>query len=74
MLNYFIMPRTCEACGKGIMRGNKVSHSKHRTKRIFKPNLQTVRLMVDGKKCKMKVCTKCLKTLKKNQKPLVAKD
>lgn len=61
------MARVCEVCGKGIMRGHKVSHAKQRTKKIFKPNLQTVRVVVDGRKRKMKVCTKCLRTLKKSQ-------
>lgn len=61
------MARVCEVCGKGIQRGHKVSHSKQRTKRIFKPNLQIVRVVIGGKRRKMRVCTRCLRTLKKKQ-------
>ncbi len=52
----------CDICGKGTTTGNSVSHSNRRTKRTWKPNLQTVRVLDDsGMKKKIKVCTKCLK-------------
>jgi large subunit ribosomal protein L28 len=35
------MSRVCELTGKRAIVGNKVSHSNHRTKRRFLPNLQT---------------------------------
>lgn len=53
--------RICQNCGKGIMRGHKVSHSKQRTKKIYKPNLHWTKIM--GKR--MLLCTKCIKRLKK---------
>lgn len=33
------MARICQITGKRAMRGNNVSHSKRRTKRMFLPNL-----------------------------------
>jgi large subunit ribosomal protein L28 len=33
------MSRVCQITGKSVMVGNKVSHSKRRTKRRFYPNL-----------------------------------
>ncbi len=55
----------CEICGKGPRVGHNVSRSKHATKRQFKPNIQRVRLMVDGKQRRMYVCTRCLRTMNK---------
>jgi len=59
------MSKVCQNCGKGIMRGHNVSHSKQRTKKIYKPNLQSVKIMVGDKRKKMLLCTKCIKKLKK---------
>ena len=55
----------CDNCGKGVQYGHNVSHAKNRTKRVFKPNLKKVTLVVGGKKQKMTLCTKCVKKLKK---------
>ena len=41
-----------------------VSHSMRHSKRLFKPNLQMVSILVKGKKKKEYVCTKCLKANK----------
>jgi len=38
-----------------------VSHSMQHTKRQWLPNLQKVTILVEGKKKKEYVCTKCLK-------------
>jgi large subunit ribosomal protein L28 len=45
--------------------GHNVSHSKRRTKRTWKPNLQTKTLMVEGKKVKVKISTDAIRSLKK---------
>ena len=42
------MARICAVCGKGPITGNNVSHANNRTKRRWYPNLQTVRILVDG--------------------------
>ena len=56
------MSKVCEICGKKPMVGNNVSHAHNVTKRRFNPNLQNVRALMDGKKKKMVVCTKCIKS------------
>ena len=50
----------CFSCEKGVSFGNNVSHANNRTRRVWKPNLQVVRTLVDGKVVKVKVCTRCL--------------
>jgi large subunit ribosomal protein L28 len=39
------MSRRCELTGKAVQFGNKVSHSNHRTRRRFLPNLVDVTLL-----------------------------
>jgi len=55
----------CDLCGKGLQFGNSVSHSKHASKRRWKPNIQKTVIMVNGKPKRIKVCTRCLRTLNK---------
>ncbi len=38
------MSRRCELTGKGTLVGHHVSHANNKTKRIYRPNLQTVSL------------------------------
>ena len=57
----------CEICGKGITSGMRVSHSHIRTKRTWKPNLQTVRAIVDGTPKRVTACTRCLRSGKVNR-------
>jgi large subunit ribosomal protein L28 len=59
----------CFTCGKGVSFGNNVSHANNRTRRVWKPNLQVVRVVVDGKITKVKVCTKCLSAGKVKRAP-----
>jgi large subunit ribosomal protein L28 len=52
----------CDVCGKGPGFGMSVSHSHRRTRRRFKPNIQSVRAMVGrGTRKRLNVCTSCLK-------------
>jgi len=51
----------CYVCSKGPSTGNSVSNSMRATKRTWKPNLQRVRALVDGKPKRIHVCTSCLK-------------
>ncbi len=55
----------CEISGKGKMYGHNVSFSQHKTRKVFKPNIQKKTLIVDGKKIKVNVATSTLRTLKK---------
>ncbi len=52
----------CDVCGKGPMTGNLVSHSNIKTKRVTKPNIQRVKVVVDGTPKRMRVCTRCLRS------------
>jgi large subunit ribosomal protein L28 len=59
----------CFSCGKGVAFGNNVSHANNKTRRVWKPNLQVVRVVIDGKITKVKVCTKCLSAGKVKRAP-----
>lgn len=48
--------------GKKTTFGNKRSHSLNSTCRAWKPNLQKVRILVDGKPKRVWVSTKALKS------------
>lgn len=55
----------CEICDKSVNYGNKLSitrsHISKRATRTFRPNLRTVKAMVNGQPKKIKVCAKCLR-------------
>ncbi len=51
----------CAICGKTTIFVNKVSHSHRVTSKKQRANLQRVRAIVNGKKKRIWVCTKCLK-------------
>ena len=55
----------CEITGKGKQFGNNVSFSLRRTSKVWKPNLQTKTVVMDGKKVKIKVSAAGIRTLKK---------
>jgi large subunit ribosomal protein L28 len=59
----------CYVCNKGVAFGNNVSHANNKTRRVWKPNLQVVRTLVDGKITKVKVCTGCLSAGKVKRAP-----
>lgn len=56
----------CELTGKGKQFGHNVPFSQKKTKKVWKPNLQSKTVVVDGKKVKMKLSTQAIRTLKKN--------
>lgn len=58
------MSKVCAVTGKGPLTGNKRSHSLRATKRKWNVNLQTVRVVVDGKPKKVRMSARALKTLK----------
>ena len=55
----------CELTGKGKQYGNNVSFSQRHTKKVWKPNLQTKTLTINGEKVTVKISTQALRTLKK---------
>ncbi|MDO8497045.1 MAG: L28 family ribosomal protein [bacterium] len=67
----------CYHCGKGILFGR--SHTHHRgvaggrwkkrapkTQRIFEPNLQKIEIIEGKGTVRVRLCTKCLKRVKKD--------
>ncbi len=56
------MARRCEICGKIPLAGSNISHAHNVTKRRWMPNLQRVRVTVDGRTKKIDVCTTCLRS------------
>ena len=50
----------CYSCDRGVAFGNNVSHANNKTRRTWKPNLQVVRVVIDGKIQRVKVCARCL--------------
>ena len=55
----------CELTGKGKMYGHNVSFSQHKTRKVFKPNIQKRTLEVNGKKIRVNISASALRTLKK---------
>lgn len=55
----------CDITGKGKQYGHNVSFSQRHTKKVWKPNLQTKTMVIDGRKVKLKVSTQAIRTLKK---------
>jgi large subunit ribosomal protein L28 len=68
------MARVCQLCGRRTVTGMMISRrglpkrdggvglkTTGYNKRRFKPNLQKVRALVDGKVTRVKVCTRCIK-------------
>lgn len=56
------MAASCFVCGKAKVVGNQISHSHRVSKRFFKPNLQTVRALVEGQPRRVRVCTRCIRS------------
>ena len=59
------MSRRCELTGKGTLVGHHVSHANNKTKRIFRPNLQTVSLASDalGQEVRLKISMNALRSV-----------
>jgi len=56
------MARICDVCGKRPGFGHNVSHANNKTNRRWYPNLQTVRVLVEGRPRRIRACTQCLKS------------
>ncbi len=59
------MSRRCALSGKGVLVGNKVSHSNHKTKKRFLPNLTNVTLISDAlaMPVRLRICANSLRTV-----------
>ena len=56
------MAKVCKICGKGSLYGNKVSHANNKTKRRWEPNLQRIKIVLDGSVKSVYVCSRCIKS------------
>lgn len=56
------MAKECYITGRKTRSGNNRSHAMNATKRTWKPNLQKVRILVDGKPKRVWVSTRALKS------------
>jgi len=57
-----IVALMCEVCQKKPVSGNNVSHANNKTRRVFNPNIQTVRAVVGKSHKRIRVCTRCLRS------------
>ena len=62
------MSRRCELTGKGIQVGHNVSHANNKTKRVYRPNLQTIALASEilGNSYKLRICMNALRSVDRN--------
>jgi len=71
------MKNVCFHCGKGIIMGRQHTHHRGvaggrwkkrapKTAKAFAPNLQRIKIMVEGVEKQVKLCTKCIKRVKKD--------
>jgi large subunit ribosomal protein L28 len=56
------MARACSICGKKPVVGYRVSHAHNKSKRLWLPNIQKVRVIEGGKICRKNVCTRCIRS------------
>lgn len=54
----------CAVCGKGVTFGCNVSHSHRKTNRTFKPNIRKVKVVENGTRKTVTVCSRCLRSNK----------
>src|ERR1700691_3451561 len=59
------MSRRCELTGKAVQSGNKVSHSNHKTRTRFLPNLCSVTLISDslGRSVRLRIAAAALRSV-----------
>ena len=62
------MSRICEITGKKLLRGNNVSHSNRKTKRVFTPNLHVKKFYLEEEDrwVTLKVSASAIRTISKN--------
>lgn len=71
------MSFVCDICGKGRITGGSIvrkglpkkvggigTHIVKNNKRVFRPNIQTIKIECDGSTKKIKICTACLRSEK----------
>ena len=55
----------CAICEKAVSHGNKISiarsHVSRRASRTWRPNLRTIKAVINGETKRISVCAKCLR-------------
>ncbi len=59
----------CDVCGRTPMYGHNVSHAENKTNRRFVLNIQRRRVSFNGTPRNVNICTRCLRTMNKVEKP-----
>jgi large subunit ribosomal protein L28 len=62
------MAKRCDITKKGVLVGNKVSHSNHKTKKRFEPNIKSISLLSDalGRFVRLNIATNTIRSIDKN--------
>ena len=55
------MVKHCEVCGKSALKSSQLTFSHKQIPNRQNPNLQTIKVNVNGQAKRMTVCTSCLK-------------
>ncbi len=55
------MAKICVVCSKSKATGNQISHSNIKTKRRWRPNIQRIKIIVNGSPRRVNVCSRCIK-------------
>ncbi len=57
------MAKICELCGRKKSSGFQISHSHRKTKRIWRANIQKVKVALNnGQVIRKNVCARCIKS------------
>ncbi|HVN56226.1 MAG TPA: 50S ribosomal protein L28 [Anaerolineaceae bacterium] len=56
----------CAVCGKTTTFGHNRSFSLRATNRTFRPNLQKITVVENGRKVRKVMCAKCIRTMVKS--------
>ncbi len=58
------MANACEKKKKNHQIGYNISHAHNKTKRRFTPNIQKLKVIINGQTKKINICTSCIKANK----------
>ncbi|MDP7025957.1 MAG: 50S ribosomal protein L28, partial [Candidatus Marinimicrobia bacterium] len=54
--------KMCAICGKKPASGNNVSHAHNKSRRRWLPNLQRIKVNLNGSVKRIQVCTSCIRS------------
>ncbi len=55
------MAKVCVICNKSKSTGYQISHSNIKTKRKWRPNIQKIKILLNGSPRRANVCSRCIK-------------